>query len=456
MSSSQKVSDPLEVLSNQETIESLSKLLEGIPSLVKLTSKISEMDKKGELDVLMTILDQSASILDAVQKADLINTLITFSMDQIGKVQALWPLLEKMTSERALSLLQSMDIDGLLTAAEKMTPVLQKMTSDKALKLMEGMNWDSLLDATEKLMPVMQKITDERALKAIQSLDYDTLLEATEKLTPALNKIAGLMVDMQNKGQMDTLLNAMEQGIALLDAVQKADLINTLITFSMDQIGKVQALWPLLEKMTSERALSLLQSMDIDGLLTAAEKMTPVLQKMTSDKALKLMEGMNWDSLLDATEKLMPVMQKITDERAIKLIQSLDVESLLSTMEAAMPLLKKFTDPNMVKMLTQMDWDSMMGMMGKLAELQKTGVMDKMMSMMDTFADPQVIDGLVLMSSKFATALKMWINELPSVRPAGNGLLLKTAGIPADDDVRYALGIMMSLAKDIGKVFRQS
>jgi CMP-N-acetylneuraminic acid synthetase len=424
MSSSQKVVDPLEIMSNQETIESLSKLLEGMPSLVKVTSKLSEMDKKGELDVLMGILDQSASVLDAVQKADLINTLITFSMDQIGKVQALWPLLEKMTSERALSLLQSMDIDGLLTAAEKMTPLLQKVTSDKVLKLLEGMDMDGLLNATEKLMPIMQKMTNERALKALQSIDYDNLLEATEKLTPALNRMASMMVDLQNKGQLDMLLNAMEQGLSLLDAVQKADLINTLITFSMDQIGKVQALWPLLEKMTSERALSLLQSMDIDGLLTAAEKMTPLLQKVTNERTLKLIEG-------------------------------IDIDSLLSTMEAAMPLLKKFTDPNMVKMLNQIDWDSMMGIMGKFAELQRTGVMDKMMSMMDTFGDPQVIDGLVLMSSKFATAMKMWINELPSVKPAGNGFLLKTAGIPADEDVRYAIGIMMSLAKDIGKVFRQ-
>ncbi|WOE51715.1 hypothetical protein RQ359_001041 [Sulfuracidifex metallicus DSM 6482 = JCM 9184] len=455
MSSSQKVVDPLEILSNQETIESLSKLLEGMPSLVKVTSKLSEMDKKGELDVLMGILDQSASILDAVQKADLINTLITFSMDQIGKVQALWPLLEKMTSERALSLLQSMDIDGLLTAAEKMTPLLQKMTSDKALKLLDGMDIDGLLNATEKLMPIMQKMTNERALKALQSIDYDTLLEATEKLTPALNRMASMMVDLQNKGQLDMLLNTVEQGLSLLDAVQKADLINTLITFSMDQIGKVQALWPLLEKMTSERALSLLQSMDIDGLLTAAEKMTPLLQKMTSDKALKLLDGMDIDGLLNATEKLMPIMQKMTNERTLKLIEGIDIDSLLLTMEAAMPLLKKFTDPNMVKMLTQLDWDSMMGMMGKFAELQRTGVMDKMMSMMETFGDPQVIDGLVLMSSKFATAMKMWINELPSVKPAGNGFLLKTAGIPADEDVRYAIGIMMSLAKDIGKVFRQ-
>ncbi len=455
MPSSEKVSDPLEVLSDEQISKSITELLEGMPSLVKLTSKISEMDKKGQLDVLMSLLDQSASIIDAVQKADLINTLITFSMDQIGKVQALWPLMEKMTSERALAILQGMDIDALLTAAEKMTPLLQKFTSDKAMKLLEGMDWDSLLNATEKLMPVMQKMTDERALKALQSIDYDTLLSATEKLTPALNRIAGMMVDMQNKGQLDMLLNALEQGIALLDAVQKADLINTLITFSMDQIGKVQALWPLMEKMTSERALAILQGMDIDALLTAAEKMTPLLQKFTSDKAMKLLEGMDWDSLLNATEKLMPVMQKMTDERALKLIQGLDIESLLSTMEAAMPLLKKFTDPNMVKMLTQMDWDSMMGMMGKLAELQKAGVMDKMMTVIDTFADPQVIDGLVLVSSKFGTALKMWVNELPTVKPAGNGLLLKTAGIPADEDVRYALGVMMSLAKDIGKVFRQ-
>ncbi|MFP3233634.1 MAG: hypothetical protein RXR08_08050, partial [Sulfolobaceae archaeon] len=161
----QTFEDPLEKLTNPENIQRLSKLIDALPALEKVTNKLTEMDKQGQLDLMMGLLDQTVSIVDAVQKADLINALISFGMDQVTKIQALWPIIEKLTSDKALSLLQSLDVDALLDATEKLMPLMQKMTSDKALKILQSLDVDSLLDATEKLLPLMQKMTSEKALK---------------------------------------------------------------------------------------------------------------------------------------------------------------------------------------------------------------------------------------------------------------------------------------------------
>ncbi|BCU69121.1 DUF1641 domain-containing protein [Stygiolobus caldivivus] len=510
----QTVEDPLEKLATPENIQRLSKLVDTLPTLEKVTSKLTEMDKQGQLDLLMGLLDQTVSLMDAVQKADLINALISFGMDQITKVQALWPMLEKLTSDRALSLLQSLDIDSLLDATEKLLPLMQKMTSDKALKIIQNMDIDSLLDATEKLMPVMQKMTSDRALKLLQSLDIDSLLETTESLMPVLMKTTTILSDMQKRGQLDLLLNLLQQSVDLLDAVQKADLINALISFGMDQITKVQALWPMLEKLTSDRALSLLQSLDIDSLLDATEKLLPLMQKMTSDKALKIIQNMDIDSLLDATEKLMPVMQKMTSDKAISLLQSLDIDSLLGATEKLLPLMQKMTsdralkllqsldidslltvaersipllqkltgdktlklieaididstldalialtpvmkqltNEKTVKLLTQVDFTSMLSLLERMAELQKAGVIDKMMKLFEVFGDPQFIDAMVTLMQKMGVAMKMWVQELPSIKPVGTFGLVGALG---NKDTSYALGAMLKLAEDLGKVLRE-
>ncbi|AWR98328.1 DUF1641 domain-containing protein [Acidianus sulfidivorans JP7] len=250
--------------------------------------------------------------------------------------------------------------------------------------------------------------------------NLDRLTKLADAL-PTIQKLTEKIVDMDKKGQVDFMLNLLDQTMSILDVVQKTDLVNTLITFGMDQLPKIQALWPMIEKLTSDRTLNLLQKIDLDATFNALEALTPMLQKMTSDKA-------------------------------IKLIQQLDVEGLLNAMEASMPLLKKLTDEKVVKTLTQLDLDSMINMMGKLSELQRSGVLDRMIKLMDIMADAQLVDTMTTMMEKMAKAMKIWATELPNVKPVGTmGLLRMTS----DKDTAYALGIMTSLLKATGKAFRE-
>ncbi|BFH72388.1 DUF1641 domain-containing protein [Sulfurisphaera javensis] len=448
----QTITDPLEKLTSPENIQRLSKLVDELPTIEKLMDKLSELDKKGELDQLIALTDQALSIIDAVQKADLINALISFGMDQVTKIQALWPLIEKLTSDRALNLIQSLDVDGLLTATEKSLPLLQKLTSDKALKVIESIDIDSLLGATEKLTPILQKLTSDKALKLLEQIDIDNLLDTTEKMLPLLNKLATMTADMQKKGQLDMLINLMQQSLDLLDAVQKADLINALISFGMDQVTKIQALWPLIEKLTSDKALTLLQSLDIDSLLNATEKMLPLLNKLTSDKALKVIESIDIDSLLGATEKLTPILQKLTSDKALKLLEQIDIDSMLNSLIALTPLLKQLTSEKTVKLLTQIDMTSMLALLERMAELQKAGVLDKLMKVFEVLGDPQLIDGLVMITQKMGVALKMWINDLPSVKPVGTFGLVGALG---NKDTSYAMGALLKFAEDLGKALKE-
>ncbi|MEM0194303.1 MAG: DUF1641 domain-containing protein [Metallosphaera sp.] len=413
--------DPLETLLKEENLQKVTRLIDVLPTIEKITDKLNEMDKKGELDFMLDMLSQAVSIADAIQKADLMNTLVSFGMDQIGKVQALWPLIEKITSDRAIKIIEQLDIDSTLTALEKLTPILNKLTSEKALKTLENIDYDSLLEYVSSLTPILNKLTSEKTLKVLQSLDIEALLSAAEIMTPSLTKLANIMTDMQKSGQMDNLINLMQQGLLLLDTIQKSDLVNTLIAFGMDQIGKVQALWPLIEKMTSEETLSVLQKVNIDGLLNAMNSLMPLMEKMTSD-------------------------------RAIKLIQQLDVEGMLGALEASMPMLKKLTDERTVKALAQMDMDSMINLLMKFAELQRTGVMDRMYKLMDVMADPQLVDTMVSVMEKMTKAIKIWANELPNVKPVG---LTGLTGLTRDPDSKMALGVMVSLLKATGKAFKE-
>ncbi|ARM76659.1 DUF1641 domain-containing protein [Acidianus manzaensis] len=250
--------------------------------------------------------------------------------------------------------------------------------------------------------------------------NLDKLTKLADAL-PTIEKLTEKIVDMDKKGQVDFMLNLLDQTMSILDAVQKADLVNTLISFGMDQLPKIQAVWPIIEKLTSDRTLNLLQKIDLDATFNALEAMTPVLQKMTSDKAIKLM-------------------------------QQLDIESLLNTMEASMPLLKKLTDEKVVKTFTQLDIDSMINMMGKLSELQRSGALDRMIKLMDIMSDAQLMDTMTAMMEKMAKAIKIWSADLPNVKPVGTmGLLRMTS----DKDTAYALGIMTSLLKATGKAFKE-
>ncbi|MEM4000796.1 MAG: DUF1641 domain-containing protein, partial [Saccharolobus sp.] len=341
-------------------------------------------------------------------------------MDQLPKIQAIWPILEKLTSERALQLLSQIDLDSTLTALEKLSPVIKKLTDEKALKVLDQIDYDSLIDSTSKLVPVLSKLANERTVKAIEALDIDMLLNLASKMAPTLNKLVSLMDQMSSKGQIDMLINLMEQGMSLLDAVQKADLINTLISFGMDQLPKIQAIWPILEKLTSERTLNLIQSLDLDSMFNALEALTPIMKQLTSDKA-------------------------------VKIIQQFDIASSLGALEAAMPLLKKLTDEKTVKIISQIDVNSLLMLTNKLVEMQKSGSLDRLMQLLEIMSDPQFVNGLVMVMDKFSKAFKAWVNNVPNVRPVGTMGLLR---VTSDKDVSYALGLMLELAKEVGKTFK--
>ncbi|TRM79401.1 hypothetical protein DJ528_01170, partial [Sulfolobus sp. B5] len=72
--------DPIEELLKPENLSRLSKLLDALPVIEKVTDKFVEMDRKGQVDMMMSLFDQTISIIDAVQKADLINAIISFGM----------------------------------------------------------------------------------------------------------------------------------------------------------------------------------------------------------------------------------------------------------------------------------------------------------------------------------------------------------------------------------------
>jgi uncharacterized protein YjgD (DUF1641 family) len=238
---------------------------------------------------------------------------------------------------------------------------------------------------------------------------------------PTIEKLTDKLEDLDKKGELDFMLNLTDQAISIADAIQKADLMNTIIAFGMDQLPKIQAMWPLIEKLTSDRALNIIQQIDIDSTLTALEAMTPIMKKLTGD-------------------------------RTVKLIQQVDVEGLLSATESAMPIIKKLTDEKTVKIISQLDFDSMVTMMEKFAELQRNGTMDRMMKLIDVMSDPQLVDTMVTMMEKFSKVLKIWANELPNVKPVGTMGLLR---ISSDKDSAYALGMMTSLLKATGKAFRE-
>ncbi len=129
---------------------------------------------------------------------------------------------------------------------------------------------------------------------AAQELDLDKLLSEDNlsrlakmaEALPALEKLSNLLTQLEKSGKLDNLLNLMQQGLDLLDAVQRAELVDAIIEFSMDQLPKVQAVWPLLEKLTSERALNLIQRLDLDSLLTATERLLPIMNKLTNESTL--------------------------------------------------------------------------------------------------------------------------------------------------------------------------
>jgi uncharacterized protein YjgD (DUF1641 family) len=87
----------------------------------------------------------------------------------------------------------------------------------------------------------------------------------------------------------------------------------------------------------------------------------------------------------------------------------------------------------------------------KLVEMQKSGSLDRLMQLLEIMSDPQFVNGLVMVMDKFSKAFKAWVNDVPNVRPVGTKGLLR---ITSDKDVSYTLGLMLELAKEIGKNFK--
>jgi len=258
----------------------------------------------------------------------------------------------------------------------------------------------------------LEKLTNPENIQKLSKL-IDAL--------PALEKVTTKLTEMDKQGQLDLMMGLLDQAVSIVDAVQKADLINALISFGMDQITKIQALWPMVEKLTSDKALSLLQSLDVDTLLTVAERSIPLLQKLTGEKTLKLLETIDIDSTLNALIALSPVIKQLTSEKTVKL-------------------------------LTQVDFTSMLSLLERMAELQKAGVIDKMMKLFEVFGDPQFVDAILALMQKMGIAMKMWVQELPNVKPVGTFGLVGALG---NKDTSYALGAMLKLAEDLGKVLRE-
>jgi uncharacterized protein YjgD (DUF1641 family) len=349
--------DPLEKLLIPENLKKLGKILDSLSGVEKLMSRLSEMEKMGDLDTLMNLMSQLAALVDAAQKADLLGSLITFGVEQLSKVQAVWPLIQKLTDERTLTALQGVDVEGLIKGLNSLSPVLQKLSTEGAIRAMSSLDVEGLVNSLWAIQPLLSKISDERVRKAFESLNQDQVAEwlgtANDGIS-VLRKVTDWAVKLDKAGQLDTMLNLVDQLAALVDAAQKADLLGSLITFGVEQLSKVQAVWPLIQKLTDERTLTALQGVDVEGLI----------------------KGLN---------SLSPVLQKLSTEGAIRAMSSLDVEGLLS-------------------------------LLSKVAEMQRTGSLNAIFSLL---SDQKMMDRFAVVIQRLSKALDIWANNLPNVKEVG-------------------------------------
>lgn len=86
----------IDAISKPENLQRVSRIINALPAVEKLMNKLSEMDSKGQLDSLLSGLDELVSLIDIIQKGDIISALINFGMDQVKTLQAVWPLIEKL------------------------------------------------------------------------------------------------------------------------------------------------------------------------------------------------------------------------------------------------------------------------------------------------------------------------------------------------------------------------
>jgi uncharacterized protein YjgD (DUF1641 family) len=165
---------------------------------------------------------------------------------------------------------------------------------------------------------------------AVQELDLDKLLSEDNlsrlakmaEALPALEKLSNLLTQLDKSGKLDNLLNLMQQGLDLLDAVQRAELVDAIIEFSMDQLPKVQAVWPLLEKLTSEDVLTRLQKLDVDGMVRMLDSLVKLQESGAMQKLVELANVMADKDLVEALSTMITKTAPALKEWAKELPQT--------------------------------------------------------------------------------------------------------------------------------------
>jgi uncharacterized protein YjgD (DUF1641 family) len=165
---------------------------------------------------------------------------------------------------------------------------------------------------------------------AAQELDLDKLLSEDNlsrlakmaEALPALEKLSNLLTQLEKSGKLDNLLNLMQQGLDLLDAVQRAELVDAIIEFSMDQLPKVQAVWPLLEKLTSEDVLTRLQKLDVDGMVRMLDSLVKLQESGAMQKLVELANVMADKDLVEALSTMITKTAPALKEWAKELPQT--------------------------------------------------------------------------------------------------------------------------------------
>ncbi|MCG2908121.1 MAG: DUF1641 domain-containing protein [Sulfolobales archaeon] len=165
---------------------------------------------------------------------------------------------------------------------------------------------------------------------AAQELDLDKLLSEDNlsrlakmvEALPALEKLSNLLTQLEKSGKLDNLLNLMQQGLDLLDAVQRAELVDAVIEFSMDQLPKVQAVWPLLEKLTSEDVLTRLQKLDVDGMVRMLDSLVKLQESGAMQKLVELANVMADKDLVEALSTMITKTAPALKEWAKELPQT--------------------------------------------------------------------------------------------------------------------------------------
>jgi len=73
-------------------------------------------------------------------------------MDQLPKVQAVWPLLEKLTSEDVLTRLQKLDVDGMVRMLDSLVKLQESGAMQKLVELANVMADKDLVEALSTMI----------------------------------------------------------------------------------------------------------------------------------------------------------------------------------------------------------------------------------------------------------------------------------------------------------------